>query len=168
DPTIGQYVTQDPIGLNGGINKSSYPVNPMNWVDPMGLDPMSGPKGPDIGHAKGWYDKIKDMLDFKENVQAGRDIKSDKDKLMCRAEKEMSERVGNEQLTPEAEKAARAAKEISTSAAGPVAEAFELLVNKDVITGAAKAYGYISAPAKDCATLLSPGATSPGVDFFKK
>ncbi|WP_271465976.1 RHS repeat domain-containing protein, partial [Paracidovorax valerianellae] len=58
DPTIGQYVSQDPIGLNGGINKSSYPINPMNWVDPMGLDPMSGPKGPDIGHAKGWYDKI--------------------------------------------------------------------------------------------------------------
>ncbi len=37
DPGSGRYVTQDPIGLGGGLNKFLYPVNPISWVDPLGL-----------------------------------------------------------------------------------------------------------------------------------
>ncbi|MDA8446655.1 RHS repeat-associated core domain-containing protein, partial [Paracidovorax valerianellae] len=42
DPTIGQYVTQDPIGLLGGHNVYEYVGgDPLNWVDSLGLEPGS-------------------------------------------------------------------------------------------------------------------------------
>ena len=37
DPRLGAYISQDPIGLDGGINLSSYVRNPMQWGDPWGL-----------------------------------------------------------------------------------------------------------------------------------
>ncbi|MGP4912597.1 RHS repeat-associated core domain-containing protein, partial [Hafnia alvei] len=37
DPTIGRYITQDPIGLRGGVSFYSYPVNPLQSIDPLGL-----------------------------------------------------------------------------------------------------------------------------------
>jgi len=33
----GQFITQDPIGLAGGINSYQYADNPTGWVDPFGL-----------------------------------------------------------------------------------------------------------------------------------
>ena len=39
DPTLGRYVTQDPIGLAGGFNLNVYAnENPLKKVDPFGLD----------------------------------------------------------------------------------------------------------------------------------
>ena len=37
DPDVGRFVSQDPIGLAGGVNLYSYAPNPLNWVDPLGL-----------------------------------------------------------------------------------------------------------------------------------
>lgn len=37
DPDCGQFVSQDPIGLAGGLNLYQYVPNPMTWVDPWGL-----------------------------------------------------------------------------------------------------------------------------------
>jgi RHS repeat-associated protein len=37
DPVIGRFVSQDPIGLMGGVNLSVYAPNPLGWVDPWGL-----------------------------------------------------------------------------------------------------------------------------------
>ncbi|EFZ6260546.1 RHS repeat protein, partial [Shigella boydii] len=37
DPLQGRYITQDPIGLSGGLNIYSYPLNPINEIDPLGL-----------------------------------------------------------------------------------------------------------------------------------
>ena len=37
DPEIGRFVSQDPIGLMGGINLFEYAPNPIVWVDPLGL-----------------------------------------------------------------------------------------------------------------------------------
>ncbi|EDW6542793.1 RHS repeat protein [Salmonella enterica subsp. enterica] len=37
DPLQGRYITQDPIGLNGGWNLYSYPLNPVQRGDPLGL-----------------------------------------------------------------------------------------------------------------------------------
>ncbi|WP_083953766.1 RHS repeat-associated core domain-containing protein [Thauera butanivorans] len=37
DPDIGRFVSQDPIGLAGGINAYQYAPNPVAWVDPFGL-----------------------------------------------------------------------------------------------------------------------------------
>ncbi|ECJ5866653.1 RHS repeat protein [Salmonella enterica subsp. salamae] len=38
DPLLGRYITQDPIGLMGGWNLYTYPLNPMQYTDPMWLN----------------------------------------------------------------------------------------------------------------------------------
>ena len=38
DPRHGRYITQDPIGLAGGMNAYRYPVNPVFFADPLGLE----------------------------------------------------------------------------------------------------------------------------------
>jgi len=43
DPDLGRYITQDPIGLEGGFNPYYYTDNPVNWVDPLGLSTLPGP-----------------------------------------------------------------------------------------------------------------------------
>ena len=37
DPDIGRYISQDPIGINGGFNLYQYAASPAGWVDPLGL-----------------------------------------------------------------------------------------------------------------------------------
>jgi RHS repeat-associated protein len=37
DPETGRFISQDPIGLLGGINHYQYAPNHINWVDPLGL-----------------------------------------------------------------------------------------------------------------------------------
>ncbi len=38
-PVFQRFVSEDPIGFRGGINKYSYAINsPMNFIDPLGLD----------------------------------------------------------------------------------------------------------------------------------
>jgi RHS repeat-associated protein len=39
DETVGRFISEDPIGIRGGINFYSYTHNnPINRIDPMGLD----------------------------------------------------------------------------------------------------------------------------------
>ncbi|ECJ6058973.1 RHS element protein, partial [Salmonella enterica] len=37
NPGQGRYITQDPIGLKGGWNSYTYPLNPVADIDPLGL-----------------------------------------------------------------------------------------------------------------------------------
>lgn len=37
DPSAGQYISQDPIRLGGGLNLYAYGHNPLDWSDPFGL-----------------------------------------------------------------------------------------------------------------------------------
>ncbi len=37
DPLQGRYITQDLIGLEGGLNHYQYPLNPIEHIDPLGL-----------------------------------------------------------------------------------------------------------------------------------
>ena len=37
DPDAGRFISQDPIGLAGGLNLYQYAPNPLNWIDPLGL-----------------------------------------------------------------------------------------------------------------------------------
>nr|WP_263406737.1 RHS repeat-associated core domain-containing protein [Affinibrenneria salicis] len=47
DPETGRYVTQDPIGLAGGLNPYTYPLSPVTDVDPLGLFPKEFIPGSD-------------------------------------------------------------------------------------------------------------------------
>lgn len=39
DPTVGRFISEDPIGLAGGVNQYAYAGNdPINGIDPSGLD----------------------------------------------------------------------------------------------------------------------------------
>lgn len=43
DPEIGQYISQDPIRLSGGMNFYAYVDDPLHFIDPLGLVPIYGP-----------------------------------------------------------------------------------------------------------------------------
>ena len=36
DADVGRFISQDPIGLAGGINLYQYAPNPLSWIDPWG------------------------------------------------------------------------------------------------------------------------------------
>jgi len=36
DPQMGRFITQDPIGLDGGVSLYRYAPNPITWIDPWG------------------------------------------------------------------------------------------------------------------------------------
>ncbi|CAG2159120.1 hypothetical protein LMG26411_06455 [Cupriavidus numazuensis] len=38
DPHSGRFITQDPIGLAGGVNLYQYAPNPIGWIDLLGLE----------------------------------------------------------------------------------------------------------------------------------
>ncbi|WP_197273151.1 RHS repeat-associated core domain-containing protein [Neisseria sp. 74A18] len=38
DPSVGRFISQDPIGLLGGINLFEYAPNTTRWIDPLGLN----------------------------------------------------------------------------------------------------------------------------------
>lgn len=38
DPSSGNYITSDPIGLNGGETPYSYVLSTLDWTDPFGLN----------------------------------------------------------------------------------------------------------------------------------
>jgi RHS repeat-associated protein len=50
DPTVGRYISKDPIGLRGGLNGYQYAPNPVQWVDQLGLSKC---KCPCIGNPVG-------------------------------------------------------------------------------------------------------------------
>jgi RHS repeat-associated protein len=41
DPDTGRFVSQNPIGLQGGNNLYQYAANPSGWIDPLGLQAKS-------------------------------------------------------------------------------------------------------------------------------
>jgi RHS repeat-associated protein len=46
DPESARYINKDPIGLLGGLNPYDYTLNPVNWVDPLGLEECeTAPRG---------------------------------------------------------------------------------------------------------------------------
>jgi RHS repeat-associated protein len=42
DPDTARYISQDPVGLNGGENLYGYAPNPTGWLDPLGLTTCTG------------------------------------------------------------------------------------------------------------------------------
>ncbi|MFJ4434016.1 RHS repeat-associated core domain-containing protein, partial [Pseudomonas sp. NPDC089395] len=54
DPEVGRFITQDPIGLQGGYNLYEYAPNALTWIDPFGLCKSSA--SGDKGRAKAMHD----------------------------------------------------------------------------------------------------------------
>ena len=56
EPASGRYITSDPVGLAGGLNRFTYVLNdPVNVTDPIGLTPSTCPKSEeDIKRKPGW------------------------------------------------------------------------------------------------------------------
>jgi uncharacterized protein RhaS with RHS repeats len=52
DPDSGQYLSTDPIGLEGGLQTHGYVHDPMQWVDPMGL--AGCPKTSNLSRNERW------------------------------------------------------------------------------------------------------------------
>jgi RHS repeat-associated protein len=44
DPQIGRYISEDPIGLLGGVGLYVYVCDPITWWDPLGLAGACGPR----------------------------------------------------------------------------------------------------------------------------
>nr|WP_272327897.1 RHS repeat-associated core domain-containing protein [Acinetobacter baumannii] len=42
-PYVGRFISKDPIGLLGGHNVYAYAPNPVEWVDPLGLNSKKTP-----------------------------------------------------------------------------------------------------------------------------
>ncbi|WP_197044106.1 RHS repeat-associated core domain-containing protein, partial [Pseudomonas viridiflava] len=61
DPEVARFITQDPIGLRGGINIYQYALNPIAYIDPLGLAFSSG---------KGTHNAIATLYDGNGNVKA--------------------------------------------------------------------------------------------------
>ncbi|CAG19101.1 RHS repeat domain-containing protein [Photobacterium profundum] len=72
DPSIGQFIHQDPIGLLGGINHYRYAPNPIQWVDPLGLSCKEGIIELKKSYSSlNWWEKIKRGLDIFDSVDVG-------------------------------------------------------------------------------------------------
>jgi RHS repeat-associated protein len=52
DPAAGRYISQDPLGLAGGIAVYAYCADPLGWIDPLGLSDTCGSDAPGGGRAK--------------------------------------------------------------------------------------------------------------------
>ncbi|MEA2119101.1 RHS repeat-associated core domain-containing protein [Halovibrio sp. HP20-50] len=67
DPQQGRYISQDPIGLNGGTNLYGYVTNPTGMVDPLGLrggfsrtvpSPNGSPRPPQVDDDSTFWGRV--------------------------------------------------------------------------------------------------------------
>ncbi|PIE40758.1 MAG: hypothetical protein CSA49_06835 [Gammaproteobacteria bacterium] len=72
DPGIGQFISQDPVGLIGGENSYQYAGNPTGWVDPFGLTCKEGDglQAAGSGVAKGGDDTVNVFRAFGGDARA--------------------------------------------------------------------------------------------------
>lgn len=65
DPQQGRYITQDPIGWRGEWSLYTYPLNPLKYVDPLGLD-MQNALGPFVNSPGVQAELTKSMAEYSE------------------------------------------------------------------------------------------------------
>lgn len=64
---LGQYISQDPIGLDGGIQPYGYVYDPLTWCDPLGLSGLSDQGFPLKPNVLRRYMSKADYKDFRKN-----------------------------------------------------------------------------------------------------
>ncbi|EDT6764455.1 AHH domain-containing protein, partial [Salmonella enterica] len=64
-PECGRFVSQDPIGLAGGLNLYAYAPNPLNWIDPLGLSACAPTHHLATNKHSTWSDRFREL--FKKN-----------------------------------------------------------------------------------------------------
>ena len=68
DPLLGKYITRDPSGYPDGFNNQIYAKNnPINWIDPLGLE-MKDPDAPE------WHHTVKKNDPTNKSILKGSDI----------------------------------------------------------------------------------------------
>ncbi|WP_241833871.1 RHS repeat-associated core domain-containing protein [Salinivibrio sp. MA440] len=58
DADSGQYLSPDPIGFAGGLRPQAYVVNPLEWVDPLGLAKCPTIKKDSQGRITQWDSEV--------------------------------------------------------------------------------------------------------------
>ncbi|GAB7537714.1 RHS repeat-associated core domain-containing protein [Burkholderia sp. 3C] len=66
-PGISRFISRDPIGIAGDVNVYQYVLNPVQWVDPLGLRKRQGCKGK--FHSFNDFDLPEDKLFASDGVQ---------------------------------------------------------------------------------------------------
>ncbi|WP_416235835.1 RHS repeat-associated core domain-containing protein, partial [Salmonella enterica] len=69
-PECGRFVSQDPIGLRGGLNLYAYAPNPLTWIDPLGLKADAW-----VPHGAGENDIISKGVHFNAGDKYGTELK---------------------------------------------------------------------------------------------
>lgn len=79
DPDAGQYVSQDPIGLAGGLALCGYVDDPLTWVDPAGLNARTG-----AGRDHVTYRGVKNGKSYTGYASAPSELGLSKDEIVAR------------------------------------------------------------------------------------
>ncbi|HAS6361776.1 TPA: type IV secretion protein Rhs [Vibrio vulnificus] len=66
DADSGQYLSPDPIGFAGGLRPQAYVFNPLDWVDPLGLEQVT---------FKAAFREAKRRLNIPKNVNTPRPVR---------------------------------------------------------------------------------------------
>ncbi|EUC19016.1 RHS repeat-associated core domain containing protein-containing protein [Burkholderia sp. BT03] len=78
DPHSGRFISKDPIGLAGGINVYQYAPNPVQWIDPLGLQKTAGGACPLCNTQKcPVHSVIEETLNGKGNITSQHVLTSD-------------------------------------------------------------------------------------------
>ena len=152
DPALGSYINQDPIGLDSGEpNFYAYPRNPLQGVDPLGLELQPGKLEKLYRVGK----KVRDWFDMKESYAQGQEAAIRDKTLSCQADEEHRKRLeeGHYEYSSEL---ARGAKEIANTFSGPVSD----IVEKDKKNAIAYGLGRFLTTPPDCEVLLKKGETN--------
>ncbi|KAB2888427.1 MAG: hypothetical protein F9K32_16560 [Desulfobulbaceae bacterium] len=82
DPETGRYISADPIGLDGGMNLYRYVAgNPVNWVDPAGLEIHYEGRDEEVSLMKQWMEKLKKCAECLGDEELKKRIKFVESKL---------------------------------------------------------------------------------------
>ncbi len=75
DPDIGRFVSEDPIGLMGGLNLYQYAANADSWIDPWGWvkscvpDHGAGKSSKKYGHARSEHGSQRNAQELKNRAR---------------------------------------------------------------------------------------------------